>query len=115
MRTYEVLVAGPFVNVVAAQVTTTVNPLSAASVRLNVVLAAQLPIDGVYVCYHDNADNCDCRKPKPGMLLTAAAEKDLTPFKARKGNLFTAQEMIDSPTGRAELWLREPEVPPLRS
>jgi D-glycero-D-manno-heptose 1,7-bisphosphate phosphatase len=37
-------------------------------------LRAQLPIDAVYVCYHDDANNCACRKPKPGMLLQAAQE-----------------------------------------
>src|SRR5256885_55628 len=35
---------------------------------INDCLRSQLPIDAVYVCYHDNADRCDCRKPKPGML-----------------------------------------------
>ena len=24
------------------------------------------------VCFHDNGDGCDCRKPRPGMLLDAA-------------------------------------------
>ena len=24
------------------------------------------------MCYHDSADGCDCRKPKPGTLLAAA-------------------------------------------
>jgi D-glycero-D-manno-heptose 1,7-bisphosphate phosphatase len=33
-------------------------------------------IDGVYLCPHGPADDCDCRKPKPGMLLRAA--KDLS-------------------------------------
>ena len=35
-----------------------------------------LPIDHVEVCYHPGkgASNCDCRKPKPGMLLRAARE-----------------------------------------
>jgi D-glycero-D-manno-heptose 1,7-bisphosphate phosphatase len=33
-----------------------------------------LPLAAVYACYHDTADNCDCRKPKPGMLLRAARE-----------------------------------------
>lgn len=44
---------------------------------INAMLCARLPIDAVYVCYHDNADRCDCRKPKPGMLLRAAAEHGL--------------------------------------
>lgn len=30
--------------------------------------------DAVKVCYHIDADDCDCRKPRPGMLLEAAAE-----------------------------------------
>jgi len=35
-----------------------------------------LPIDRVEVCYHPGkaASECDCRKPKPGMLLRAARE-----------------------------------------
>jgi len=40
---------------------------------MNDFLHSQLPIDAVEVCEHDDADNCDCRKPKPGMLLRAAA------------------------------------------
>ncbi|MEM7348157.1 MAG: HAD family hydrolase [Chloroflexota bacterium] len=31
-------------------------------------------IDGVYICPHSPIDNCDCRKPKPGMLLQAAQD-----------------------------------------
>jgi D-glycero-D-manno-heptose 1,7-bisphosphate phosphatase len=37
-------------------------------------LAATLPIDGFYACYHDSVDSCDCRKPKPGMLLEGARD-----------------------------------------
>jgi len=35
-----------------------------------------LPIDRVEVCYHPGhgASECDCRKPRPGMLLRAARE-----------------------------------------
>lgn len=39
---------------------------------INQQLRDALPIDDVAVCYHDNADNCDCRKPKPGMLTSLA-------------------------------------------
>lgn len=30
--------------------------------------------DDVKTCYHTDADGCECRKPKPGMLLEAARE-----------------------------------------
>jgi D-glycero-D-manno-heptose 1,7-bisphosphate phosphatase len=33
-------------------------------------LEAALPVDEIRVCYHDKADDCSCRKPAPGMLLT---------------------------------------------
>ncbi|MBI2020939.1 HAD-IIIA family hydrolase [Candidatus Giovannonibacteria bacterium] len=32
----------------------------------------KLPFDDVYVCIHGRNDGCDCKKPKPGMLLSAA-------------------------------------------
>lgn len=37
-------------------------------------------IDGIYYCPHGWNDGCNCRKPKPGLLLTAAREHlfDLT-------------------------------------
>lgn len=31
-------------------------------------------IAGVYACTHDTADGCECRKPRPGLILRAAAE-----------------------------------------
>lgn len=37
-------------------------------------LVRELALDAVKVCYHVAADGCACRKPKPGMLLEAAAE-----------------------------------------
>jgi D-sedoheptulose 7-phosphate isomerase len=43
-------------------------------------LRAELPLDDVLTCYHDDQDGCDCRKPRPG-LMTCAAQRygiDLT-------------------------------------
>ena len=39
-------------------------------------MCRRLPIDRVEVCYHpgQGQSDCDCRKPKPGMLLRAARE-----------------------------------------
>jgi D-glycero-D-manno-heptose 1,7-bisphosphate phosphatase len=45
--------------------------------RMHVILSRSLPIDRIYMCLHDNDDGCECRKPKPGMLLQAAEEWDL--------------------------------------
>jgi D-glycero-D-manno-heptose 1,7-bisphosphate phosphatase len=35
-------------------------------------LKGELDLDAVFTCFHDDADECDCRKPKPGLLLRAA-------------------------------------------
>lgn len=52
--------------------------ISRASVdAINAALRDVLDLDAVYVCDHDGADKCDCRKPLPGMLLRAAADLDL--------------------------------------
>jgi D-glycero-D-manno-heptose 1,7-bisphosphate phosphatase len=35
-------------------------------------LLTKLPLDEIRTCYHDDNDRCDCRKPHPGALLSAA-------------------------------------------
>lgn len=45
--------------------------------EINEALCSALPLDAVYVCYHDNRDHCECRKPAPGMLLEAAERFDI--------------------------------------
>ena len=43
---------------------------------IHAFMCRQLPIDRVEACYHPGGDqsDCDCRKPRPGMLLRAARE-----------------------------------------
>jgi transaldolase len=43
-------------------------------VDINSHLQGKLKLDAVLTCFHDNADNCDCRKPKPGLLFRAAQD-----------------------------------------
>ncbi len=42
---------------------------------INAALAAALPLDEFAVCWHSDADACSCRKPKPGLILDAAARR----------------------------------------
>ena len=41
--------------------------------EINAALGAALPIDEFRTCFHDSGFGCECRKPKPGALLAAAA------------------------------------------
>ena len=43
----------------------------------NALLCQTLALREVLVCPHDDADQCDCRKPKPGLLLAAAKKYDI--------------------------------------
>ena len=40
---------------------------------INRYLQENLPVTAFYVCLHDTPDQCHCRKPKPGLLIDAAA------------------------------------------
>lgn len=40
--------------------------------KMHKFIEENLPIDDIFICPHDDIDNCHCRKPKPGMLLEAA-------------------------------------------
>jgi D-glycero-D-manno-heptose 1,7-bisphosphate phosphatase len=39
--------------------------------KINGHLATMLPLDAIEVCDHDDDNQCDCRKPKPGLILRA--------------------------------------------
>lgn len=45
----------------------------AAVEAIHAHLRATLGLDDIRVCPHDDADGCDCRKPKPGLLLRPPA------------------------------------------
>jgi D-glycero-D-manno-heptose 1,7-bisphosphate phosphatase len=44
---------------------------------INAAIRQKVPLDDVRVCYHDDANRCACRKPKPGLLLQAASDWDI--------------------------------------
>jgi histidinol-phosphate phosphatase family protein len=37
----------------------------------------RIPLHGFYVCPHRAEDQCECRKPKPGLLFKAAAQLNI--------------------------------------
>jgi D-glycero-D-manno-heptose 1,7-bisphosphate phosphatase len=44
---------------------------------LNAWIQERLPVEEIFVCYHDDDDQCDCRKPKPGLIFQAARKYGL--------------------------------------
>lgn len=45
--------------------------------EMHAVLRAAMPVDGIEVCTHTADQRCDCRKPKPGMLIGAAERRGI--------------------------------------
>lgn len=57
--------------------------LDAIHGRLKEMLGAEsITLDGLYICPHGPDEDCDCRKPLPGMALQAAGELDFDPKQA---------------------------------
>ena len=65
--------------------------------RLWEALGGKPVVSDIYVCPHDNQDACECRKPKPGMLLRAAAQWNLDLGKC----FFIGDHSRDMGAGRA--------------
>ena len=54
-------------------------------------------LDGIYYCPHHPDDNCDCRKPKPKLILLAAQEHDID----LKQSYFVGDTADDIAAGKA--------------
>jgi D-glycero-D-manno-heptose 1,7-bisphosphate phosphatase len=44
---------------------------------INSYILSQLPVLEIFVCYHDDKDNCECRKPHSGLIMQAAKKHGL--------------------------------------
>jgi len=56
-------------------------------------------IDGIYICPHHPDEDCECRKPKIGLLIEAAREFDLN----LKESYFIGDKTTDIQTGKNAL------------
>ena len=54
-------------------------------------------IDAVYYCPHTPGDGCECRKPKPGMLVQAASDWDVD----LEASVMLGDSESDAAAGRA--------------
>ena len=61
------------------------------------IMRRELPLDAIKVCFHGQAEGCDCRKPKPGMLLEAADELGIN----LKRSFMVGDRSSDVEAGRA--------------
>jgi len=46
----------------------------ATAQRINELFRDRVAVDALLACFHDDGDDCACRKPRPGMLLEGAQQ-----------------------------------------
>lgn len=61
-------------------------------------MLATLSLDAIEVCWHDDGDGCACRKPRPGLLLAAAAANAI---RLDRGSYLIGDRWRDVGAGRA--------------
>lgn len=94
--------------------------VAAVNARVEALLG---PFDGFYVCPHGPTDACECRKPAPGLILTAAADLGIEPARcAVVGDIGSDVAaalaagargiLVPAPATRREEVLAAPEVAP---
>jgi D-glycero-D-manno-heptose 1,7-bisphosphate phosphatase len=64
---------------------------------MHALMVGQLPLDTVKVCFHSHEDRCQCRKPKPGMILEAAQELSID----LRNSFMVGDRTTDMEAGRA--------------
>jgi D-glycero-D-manno-heptose 1,7-bisphosphate phosphatase len=45
--------------------------------KINAAILSHLSIDEIFTCYHDNQDQCECRKPKPGAFIALSQKYNI--------------------------------------
>ena len=90
----------------------------AAVEAIDNLLRHELPVDDFFTCYHDDRDQCACRKPKPGLILQGAARYGVDPAQS----FMVGDRWRDIDAGRAAgcrtIWIdrdyreRGPSAPP---
>jgi D-glycero-D-manno-heptose 1,7-bisphosphate phosphatase len=60
-------------------------------------VAAETGVDATYVCPHATDDGCDCKKPRPGLLLRAADEHGID----LRSSWTVGDRWVDLAAGRA--------------
>jgi D-glycero-D-manno-heptose 1,7-bisphosphate phosphatase len=50
---------------------------AAGVAAINAYLAERLGVDEFCICPHDDGDGCECRKPKPGLIVEAARRRGI--------------------------------------
>jgi D,D-heptose 1,7-bisphosphate phosphatase len=58
----------------------------------NYLLENNAMLDAIYFCPHKPDESCDCRKPKPGLILKAAKEHDIN----LENSIFIGDRLTDS-------------------
>jgi D-glycero-D-manno-heptose 1,7-bisphosphate phosphatase len=81
--------------------------------RMHEKLNVELAVDDIKVCPHVDADKCACRKPKPGLLYEAAAERGID----LPASFMVGDRPSDIEAGRtagcATVWIRNDGAPDL--
>jgi D-glycero-D-manno-heptose 1,7-bisphosphate phosphatase len=65
--------------------------------RMQADLGPEAALDGFFYCPHDLDECCDCRKPRPGLIVRAAAELGVEPG----GSWMIGDDESDVAAGRA--------------